>query len=75
MAVPGTMYDHPIYANKSVVMLSEAVRMILIDSRQNVGRVAATETVVAEFVMTRNNAEVFANAILDILQVNAEAKE
>jgi hypothetical protein len=57
------------YANKTAVMVSENVRLIFIDARQNVGRVAQTETVVGEIVMARANAQILAESIYQMLGV------
>ena len=64
-----------VYANKHVIMLSSVMRMVFIDQRQNVGRVAATESVVAEIVMTREHAQLLADEIIRSLAPVAEVRD
>ena len=67
MADPRGLNPQASYANKHAVMVSSMVRLVFIDERQNLGRVAATESIVAEVIMTRDHAVLIAEEILAIL--------
>jgi hypothetical protein len=62
------------YSNKHAIMVSSIVRFVFIDERQNLGRVAATESIVSEVIMTQEHALAFAEEIIDILTSAPTAK-
>jgi hypothetical protein len=64
----------PVYANRHTLMYGGILRIIFIDERQNLHRVAASETIVAEILMQQQEALILAHAIIDLLESPA-AKE
>ena len=56
-----------VFANKHVIMYSGVMRLVFIDQRQNVGRVAATESVIAEIIITKEQAQLLADEIIRYL--------
>jgi hypothetical protein len=67
MALPPELVTQAVFANDHSLMLSDVMRLVFIDVRENIERVPKSESVVAEVVVTRAEAQRLANSITSML--------